>query len=151
MNDILKRKIKSLAKRTKCPLNWTRTPGDTFQWDGNDVACKKQKASNIIHDIAHFVIASREQRKIIDFGLGAGPDTGNQSEANKAELKHRHISVDQQEVEASALGILWEKGFGMDWKDTADYHNWDSASQLEEYWSDSRFKKIVRKYQKKKK
>lgn len=120
MNPVLKRKITILAKRVKCPLNWNRTPG--YAWDGKDVGCAIMDSSTIIHDIAHYALATKESRKAIDFGLGFSPDT----DVEKAEEKliYNYHICGQIEAKASALGIYWEKRLGLPWESTADFHSW---------------------------
>lgn len=118
----IKRKINALAKRVGCPLNWKRACG--VQWNGEDVACKGQDASNIIHDIAHYALATSRAKRHLDFGLGFGPDTdmwGVVEEDIYPSSKRNDI-----ERRASALGIHWEKELGLDWEDTAEYHSWTS-------------------------
>ena len=119
----IRKKINSLAKRVGCPLNWKRSCG--IQWNGKDVACKGQDASNIIHDIAHYAVATTRARRYKDFGLGAGPDSSLKSGENIEEI-YRFSKCSDIERKASALGIYWEKELGLNWKDTAEYHAWTS-------------------------
>jgi hypothetical protein len=129
----LRRKINTLAKKVGCPLNWRRSCG--IQWNGKDTACKGEDASNIIHDIAHFALASKKERKHLDFGLGASPST-KVSEWDNPKLKSLYggETSSDKEQEASALGIYWEKQLGLPWEDTADYHSWDDKELLKSFW-----------------
>src|SRR5438045_1105718 len=45
-----------------------------FNWDG-DALDGDTEAYVILHEVAHFVLAPPERRRLIDFGLGPGPDT----------------------------------------------------------------------------
>jgi hypothetical protein len=125
----LKRKINTLAKRVGVALNWKRAPG--LQWNGNDIACKGQDASNIIHDIAHYAVATPRARECWDFGLGPGPDTLittwqlQNLERSIFPREHHGRICNEIESQASALGIHWEKELGLPWEKTAEYHDWD--------------------------
>lgn len=131
----LRKKISDLAKRVRCPLNWRRAPG--IQWDTKDVACKEQDASNIIHDIAHYAIATKKDRRTLDFGLGKGPDSISFSKeiGDNVKYEHNYVYADRSkiEAEASALGIYWEKQLGLPWESTMKYHTW-YQDDLEKAW-----------------
>lgn len=137
----LRKKINTLAKKIGCPLNWRRKPG--IQWDTKDVACKGQDASNIIHDIAHYAIATKKARKCLDYGLGAGPESSSDDKIIIIEELYNDIVCGKIEEKASALGIFWEKELGLPWKKTAEYHSWnrvfnritnDEFGDLKVYW-----------------
>lgn len=134
MNNSLKLRIQDLADKVGVRLDWERDPFDTIQWDGNSIACENQNDSNIIHDIAHYALASVRRRKLPDFGLGSGPDSKLRS---KSVLSGKNR--DKEEELASALGIHWEKKLGLDWEATARYHSWYDFKikglQLEEAWN----------------
>jgi hypothetical protein len=85
-----------------------RKPG--FNWDG-DALDGDTEAYVILHEIAHFVLALPERRKLIDFGLGAGPDTTNRAAAARAAVLPPG-ERDADEAAASLLGILWEAALG---------------------------------------
>jgi hypothetical protein len=135
----LQKKINKLAKKVGCPLNWCRTPG--LQWNTIDVACKTQNASNIIHDIAHWMLSTKEGRAHLDFGLGAGPE----SESVRFEFQDGLKSIyspdirDIKEAQASALGIYWEKKLGLPWEKTMSYHNWD-FNDLKQAWKKLKYR-----------
>lgn len=85
-------------------------PEDGFSWNGDAVATQTETAV-LLHEFAHWQIAPKTRRRLPDFGLGAGPETGNVEIANTASC------VDQQTKEreenlASLLGILWEVEIG---------------------------------------
>jgi len=115
----LKVRINKLATLVGCVLNWGRNPDDSFQYDKIDIACEGQDASNILHDIAHYVLASKEERAMEDFGLGDGPDSG---ESMKRKLSMR--KCDKLEEQASVLGIFWEKSLNLNHDSTYVYHDW---------------------------
>src|SRR3984893_9731181 len=45
-----------------------------FNWDGRALDGATE-AYVILHEAAHFVLAPSERRRVVDFGLGPGPDT----------------------------------------------------------------------------
>jgi hypothetical protein len=81
-----------------------------FNWDG--VALNGDtEAYVILHEIAHFVLAPRERRCLIDFGLGPGPDTLDRDAAAQAAML-TPLARAADETAASLLGILWEARLG---------------------------------------
>lgn len=81
-------------------------PEDGFSWNGDAVAIQTETAV-LLHEFAHWQIAPETRRRLPDFGLGAGPETGH------IEIADAACCVDQQTQEreenlASLLGILWE-------------------------------------------
>lgn len=127
MSSKLKDDVIQLANCFNITLNWDRDPEESYQWDGIDIACLNQSYSNIIHDIAHWVMSSANRRLLPDFGLGIGPDS-----AIETELAIMPHFADLEERQASALGILIESEFGMDWRHTAMYHSWSPIFDYQE-------------------
>src|SRR5207237_344943 len=85
----------------------TRT---AFNWDGTALDGDTE-AYVILHEVAHFVLAPPQRRRLIDFGLGPGPDTRERIIAERAAvlpLPEREAD----EAEASLLGIFWEAALG---------------------------------------
>lgn len=88
-------------------------PPDTpcrFNWDGAALDGDTE-AYVILHEVAHFVLAPPERRRLVDFGLGPGPDTQDRAAAEKAVA----LPLDRREADeaaASLLGILWETALG---------------------------------------
>lgn len=129
-----KEQIIELAEFVGVPLNWRRDPACSYQWNGKDIACKNQCASNIVHDIAHWILAKPKYRLQKDFGLGTGPDSKYIS------FWADHPDPDAEEERVSALGIWFEKQFGWDWENTAEFHQWNEPEYIkrlgtiEEFW-----------------
>ena len=100
-------------------LQWARRlgmaahpPGTacSFNWDGAALDADTE-AYVILHEAAHFVLAPPERRRLVDFGLGPGPDTRDRAAADRAAV----LSIaerDEEEAAASLLGILWEAALG---------------------------------------
>jgi hypothetical protein len=85
-------------------------PEDGFHWDG--VALRELSESYVlVHEVAHFQIAPSPRRRLPEFGLGPGPDTGRRREAEAAQRVFG-IDREREEAEASLLGILWEAALG---------------------------------------
>lgn len=87
-----------------------KRPQDYFTWDGEAVAIGMEP-SVLVHEIGHYQLAAPERRAVIDFGLGAGPETGRKAEADAVQtlfLPERDV----EEALCSLLGILWEAELG---------------------------------------
>jgi len=81
-----------------------------FNWDGVALT-PDTEAYVILHEVAHFLLAPPERRRLIDFGLGPGPDTIDRTAAERAAC----VPVLEREADealASLAGILWEARLG---------------------------------------
>ena len=85
-------------------------PAVAFSWDGQ-VLRTESEAWVILHEIGHFQTAPPQRRHLIDFGLGAGPETGRIAEADAACAIDRETGDSEEQI-ASLLGILWEAELG---------------------------------------
>jgi hypothetical protein len=85
-------------------------PSDGFSWDGAALR-EETEAYVLIHEVAHFQLAPPSRRRVVDFGLGAGPETGRRAEADTA-ASIFGLARDREEGMASLLGILWEVELG---------------------------------------
>ncbi|MGH7063942.1 MAG: hypothetical protein ACREET_07670 [Stellaceae bacterium] len=81
-----------------------------FNWDGTALNGATE-AYVILHEIAHFVLAPAERRRLVDFGLGPGPDTLDRVAAEHAAVL-APLARETDEAAASLLGILWEAELG---------------------------------------
>ena len=81
-----------------------------FNWDGTALDGATE-AYVILHEAAHFVLAPPERRRLVDFGLGPGPDTAARAAAERAATLPI-VERDADEAAASLLGILWEAALG---------------------------------------
>jgi hypothetical protein len=82
------------------------SPTLDFSWDGQALR-RDTEAYVLIHEVAHYQLAPPSRRCSIDFGLGAGPETGKRETADRAASVFG-IERETEEAEASLLGILWE-------------------------------------------
>lgn len=85
-------------------------PQDAFSYDGHAIRTRSE-AYVLIHEVAHWLVAPPERRSLIDFGLGAGPESGRVEEANAAIAVDKESQIVEEAV-ASLLGILWEVELG---------------------------------------
>jgi hypothetical protein len=81
-----------------------------YNWDGAALNAATE-AYVILHEIAHFALAPPERRRLIDFGLGPGPDTLDRDAAERAAMLPLLARADE-EAAASLLGIIWEAELG---------------------------------------
>ena len=81
-----------------------------FNWDGTALNGATE-AYVILHEIAHFAVASPSRRGLVDFGLGPGPDTIDRAAAERAAILPT-LSREEDEAAASLLGIVWEAELG---------------------------------------
>ena len=81
-----------------------------YNWDGAALNGATE-AYVVLHEIAHFALAPPERRRLIDFGLGPGPDTIDRDAATSAAVLSP-LARDRDEAAASLLGIIWEAQLG---------------------------------------
>jgi hypothetical protein len=81
-----------------------------FNWDGRALDGATE-AYVILHEAAHFVLAPSERRRLVDFGLGPGPDTRDREAAARAAVL-APLTREEDEAAASLLGIIWEAKLG---------------------------------------
>lgn len=104
------------------------TEGWKLQWDGKRIATHGQKATDILHDVAHWCVADPDRRAVPDFGLGVGPDA-NFKLLNRDGDEHPPqllgpSATDREEERSSLLGILIEMNLGMYPAHTMAEHSW---------------------------
>lgn len=85
-------------------------PAAGVSWDGRCLAAGCE-ATVLVHEVAHWLICPPPRRRRVDFGLGAGPESGDRARAD-AEACTDAATRQTEEVLASLLGILWEAELG---------------------------------------
>jgi hypothetical protein len=85
-------------------------PALAFSWDGRTLRAESE-ASVVVHEVAHWQICPADRRRLPDFGLGAGPETGRREEADAARVVPDEVKQ-TEECLASLLGVLWEAALG---------------------------------------
>jgi hypothetical protein len=86
------------------------SPSIDYAWTGQALR-RETEAYVLLHEVAHFQLAPPERRYAIDFGLGAGPETGDRAGAERAATIFG-IERETEEAMASLLGVLWEIELG---------------------------------------
>jgi hypothetical protein len=86
------------------------SPRAGFGWDGRALR-RATEAYVLLHEVAHFQLAAPARRRLPDFGLGAGPETGARASAERA-ARLNGVAREREEAKASLLGILWEVELG---------------------------------------
>jgi hypothetical protein len=81
-----------------------------FNWDGVALNAAAE-AYVILHEVAHFVLATPKRRALVEFGLGPGPDTIDRDAAERTVVVST-LEREEDEAAASLLGILWETALG---------------------------------------
>ncbi|MBV8508138.1 MAG: elongation factor P hydroxylase [Alphaproteobacteria bacterium] len=81
-----------------------------FNWDGTALNSATE-AYVILHEAAHFALAPSQRRRLVDFGLGPGPDTRDRDTAARAAVVSP-LAREEDEAAASLLGIIWEAKLG---------------------------------------
>ncbi len=99
----------ALARRVGMAIHPAGTHS-AFNWDGAALNADTE-AYVILHEAAHFALAPPERRRLIDFGLGPGPDTTDRNAAEEA-ARLPFLAREKDESAASLLGILWEAALG---------------------------------------
>lgn len=87
-------------------------PPDALTWDGR-AAWVRMEPSVLIHEVGHLQTCAPERRAVPDFGLGAGPETGDHVRAlADAAMTVTGVEREMEEALASLQGILWEAELG---------------------------------------
>ncbi len=86
------------------------SPQDGLGWDGRALRSATE-AYVLLHEVAHFQLAAPARRRLPDFGLGPGPETGLRGLAERRARLHG-VAREREEAKASLLGILWERDLG---------------------------------------
>ena len=111
------RRVRALASRIGVPLH---SQPRKRTWTGRSLATDGRPDTDVIHDLAHWLVVPPSRRMRPDYGLGADPS----SDARSIRRVGWRLAEDE-EREASLLGILIERAIGMDWLETARDHNWE--------------------------
>ena len=92
-------------------------------WDGHTIAVSGLGASDIFHELAHWLIAPKTRRRLPEYGLGEAYDTGRKAAANNARAVSEAYAQQEEEM-ASLLGIAFLGVFGMNVKAALHRHGW---------------------------
>lgn len=121
--------INHLANQLGVPLS-PRDPRETYMWDTQSIGIGTLNYSNQLHELAHWQVATEEMRRELDFGLGAGPETG------RAVSRRMSLAQSQTlEEEASLLGIAYEAYWGLPFNQTLELHEWHCLADATSFWA----------------
>jgi elongation factor P hydroxylase len=84
------------------------------------IVAKGISNSNLVHEVAHYLVASKKRRRMRDFALGSSPDTIRVSAIRQI----TDTAASNEEKRASVLGIMIERELGMQWRSTHRNHSW---------------------------
>ena len=76
-------------------------------WTGQAIAAKGMDYATIIHEVAHFMVAPRHRRSLVNYGLGAGVDQW------LAAPRIPSARTLEEEARAGVLGVLYEIALGL--------------------------------------
>ena len=99
--------------------------GDLYLWTGTQFHIGEMTAANIIHEIAHWLVATEEERNTPEFNLGVAPEPGCRLLPRKMPKEEAQL----KECMASVLGIQIERTLGMLWEKTYSMHGWSDTDQ----------------------
>lgn len=99
------RQALALARRLGMGIH-PGSPQAGYGWDGHALRTATE-AYVLLHEIAHFQLAAPARRRIADFGLGPGPESGDCDGALR-QASLFGLAREREEAAASLLGILWE-------------------------------------------
>lgn len=117
-----RRKAFAWAKQLGVPLNPRRCGRASYGYDGKDIAARRLEPMELLHEMAHWLVASPERRKLPDFGLGLGPFSGLRADPVVPQLLS-----EEEEWRASVLGVLLERKAGLPYKETLRAHGWTES------------------------
>ena len=123
--------IHAIAARAGVRINEARDTRDGCAYNGRTIAGliagRPRIDSDVAHDVAHWLVAAPYRRRVVDFGLGVGPDLG----ASDAPMLVSVRFADREEQAASLLGIAIEVAAGIDPARTLREHDWTMGR---EFW-----------------
>lgn len=115
--------IRPLLDKIGMPYTYAPRRVETwFGWNGKSLNLaypRKGGTCEVVHEVAHWLIAPPEWRPHEGFGL----DHTRNASARKAYFGGK--SPDDEEMCASLLGILIERHLAFDWRSTWSFHSWD--------------------------
>lgn len=110
-------KLNVLAGLAGVKLNWNRRNLDKvghYTYDGRDIACANMPANIVIHEIAHYVIATPKARTKINYGLG--------NLAGWSVLPRLYTDKQGRYIEDQAIGLTFHycREIGLSSKETVE-------------------------------
>lgn len=144
----------NMARKAGMPLSRQPIEGPgsrALHWDGTDCAYKGDTLSNALHELAHWMVADPERREVPNFGLGSSPsDNAPWSDDEAMGEFHRANErvvpePEEEEMDASVLGICYEYHLGLDAASTLESHSWDNGFSGEAAKFTSRVRDLIKR------
>jgi len=107
-------------------------PPDTHQYAPPvmHILDDKWRDSNVLHECAHWLVASPTRRKLPNYGQWEGVDEyWPEEEPPDATFKRTY----HEELMASSLGIALLSALGLPWLDTYALHGWGPGEGFDDY------------------
>jgi hypothetical protein len=121
MNNENRHTARQLLELLGIAVEEAPTPYADNIWSGTVLRIDpRHRASELFHEIGHWLIAPADRRSLRNYGLGEVGGIGPRREAV--------VSVEQGQLEeeyASVLGIALEFHLDADWAWTYRFHSWD--------------------------
>jgi hypothetical protein len=140
-HEVLRSRILRIANLVGVKLDLEADCHRPNQYDGKTIACLYQRPSNVLHDIAHYMVSAPERRLLPDYGLGPGPESTSRGVIFRSNPLFELVK--HEEMLASALGIAYEVYLGIDYGKTLVEHDWLEPREVENLSSTS-WPKLVR-------
>lgn len=122
-----------LAKRLQIRVIPTKSEYSTFpRWTGRTMVIYRNTSyDQILHEVAHYLVASPRRRRRTNFGLGSPFGVDPDDERTRPTVAFKFSS--DEEERASLLGIALEFHMfgGNSWMDTSVDQNWNLT---DDYW-----------------
>ncbi len=81
-------------------------------WDGRVLHIARiTTTGNLLHELAHFLVAAKRRQRLPNWGLGMDPDKGPRVPCVLSDEQAQH-----EEVRCALLGVLLASWYGFDWR-----------------------------------
>jgi hypothetical protein len=139
---VFRRKSHKLIALLGLPFKQYRGNRSWSYYDGATLHVSNVDDETFDHEIGHFIAATKQERKLTDWGLGRGPEHPSEEEIKKLNLprtlpprlhdnrtKAQDAYQAKKESTASIYGIAVSYVFGKknEWRQHAHLHSWDDA------------------------
>lgn len=139
---MFRRQTHKLLRLLGLPLKEYRGKRSWSYYDGSILHVTNIDDETMDHEIGHFLGATKRERKLVDWGLGRGPEHPSEDEVKRLSLpntlpprnyddrtKASDARQAKKESTASLYGIAVSYVFGKknEWRDHAHMHGWDDA------------------------
>lgn len=120
-------RVGMLVARFGLATSWEKDQRHWTVYQGDDVL-RASNCSDMLHELAHYQVASPARRLAPDFRLGHSPSSKHNFFDKPPYKLYEFDSLEEQH--ASVLGILWERRLGLNWRETFGVHGWNNELKL---------------------